>query len=133
MRKKRGCRCHQVKSLQSEFGVNRRDPMGRQSRCRECQREASQERRHPQPVLQQPVFQPMPQLVAMARAAGPSVPGGAGLAGLRSIPVGFLPRDSASPDRKVEVPRPPAPHQSPEAEVKDGAELQAPTPESRAA
>lgn len=122
------CRCHQVKSLQTEFGVNRRDPMGRQSRCRECQREASQQRRHPAPVVQ-----PVPQLVAVARAAGPSVPGGAGLAGLRSIPVGFLPRDPAAPEHKVETPRSPAPPQSADAKPKEGAELQVPTSEPRAA
>ena len=75
----------------------------------------------------------MPQLVAMARAAGPSVPGGTGLAGLRSIPAGFLPRDPATPERTVETPRLTPPPQSPEAELKESVELQAPKPESRAA
>jgi hypothetical protein len=90
---RRCCRCRQVKLLENEFGVNRRDPMGRQSRCRDCQREVAQSGR---------------PSVGVARAAGRAVPGGAGLSSLTSLPPGFLPTPQP-PREDRERPLHPAP------------------------
>jgi hypothetical protein len=38
--------CRQVKPLATEFGVNRRDPMGHQTRCRACQQEVNRSKRN---------------------------------------------------------------------------------------
>ena len=87
---RRCCRCHEVKLLEKDFGVNRRDPMGRQSRCRDCQREVTQREHRP---------------VGVARAAGQAVPGGAGLSSLTSLPPGFLPAPQPSrEDRPLHPP-----------------------------
>jgi hypothetical protein len=60
--------CHQIKRLNEDFGVNRRDRLGRQTRCRDCQRALNQQKR--QAVLRARAAQPDLLTTALLHSGG---------------------------------------------------------------
>ena len=78
---RRCTRCHQTKPLESEFGINRRDPHGRQTRCRACQQEVNRQKRlnssQPQinaPLPKSPGAVPVPDVSRLAQVPQPPAP-----------------------------------------------------------